>query len=258
MRRRTTAFMLLMLLTCGILDAWAYPSGITGVTRKTGGSGCANCHSGSSIDGLVTISGPTSLKVGQTGTYTLTISSGTLIGCDIAASSGTLAKVSSSLQTMNGEVTHSQKMSGTSVQFTWTPSETGTQTLYATGAKTSKSGGWGHAGDFSVAVTPSGLSGIDDRESPAAFSLAQNYPNPFNPSTTIRFTLPRSSEVTLTVMNLIGEQIATLASRRMEQGTHALQWDASGIPSGVYLYRLEARQDGGQPLVQTRKLLLLK
>lgn len=255
MRRRATAFTLLVLCALG---AWAYPTGITGVTRKTGGSGCAPCHSGSSVDGVVTISGPATLKVGQTGTYTLTISSGTLIGCDIAASSGTLTKISTALRLANGELTHSQKMTGSSVQFTWTPSATGAQTLYATGAKNSKSGGWGHASDLTVTVTPDGLSGVEEIQSPAAFSLDQNFPNPFNPSTTIRFTLPQAADVTLTVMNLIGERIATLVSRPMEQGAHAILWDASGLPSGVYLYRMEARQGSAQAFVQTRKLLLLK
>lgn len=258
MHRRATIFVLLTLLVLCAMGAWAYPTGITGVTRKTGSSGCAPCHSGSSIDGVVTISGPATLKVGQTGTYSLTISSGTLIGCNIAASSGTLARVSTALQMMSGELTHSQKMNGTSVQFTWTPSATGAQVLYAVGARTSKSGGWGHAGDFNVNVTPDGLAGVENNHSPAAYSLEQNFPNPFNPSTIIRFTLPQAAEVTITVMNLIGEKVTTLVSRSMEQGTHAVQWNASGLPSGMYLYRLEARQGAGQLFVETRKLLLLK
>ena len=258
MRLTTTVFTLLIMLVICTTAAWSYPAGITGVTRKSGGSGCAGCHNGSSIDGIVTISGPTTLKVGQTGTYTLTISSGTLIGCDIAASSGTVDKVSSALKVMNGEVTQSQKMSGTSVQFTWTPSVTGAQTLYATGAKNSKGGGWGHANDFSVTVSPAGTAGVDDEGTPMAFSLEQNFPNPFNPTTTIQFTLPRASDVSLTIMNVIGEEVATLASRQMEQGTHAITWDASGFPSGMYLYRLEARREGGQMSMETRKLLLVK
>jgi hypothetical protein len=258
MRQSSTTVMLLVLLVGWTMTLWGYPGGVSGLTRKSGGAGCAGCHSGSSIDGIVTISGPTTLKVGQAGTYTLTISSGTLIGCDIAASSGTLAKISSGLQLMSGEVTHSKKLTGTSIQFTWTPSVTGSEVLYATGAKNSKAGGWGHASDFSVIVTPAGLSGVEQEETPMAFSLDQNFPNPFNPATTIRFSLPRASDVTLTVLNLIGEKVATLVSRRMEQGTFALKWDASGLPSGVYLYRLEARQGGGQTFVQTRKLLLVK
>ncbi|MBP1648999.1 MAG: Por secretion system C-terminal sorting protein [Bacteroidetes bacterium] len=258
---KKTISALLGLLVCSTIVAWAYPSGITGVTRKSGGSGCAGCHSGASIDGLVTISGPTSLKVGQAGTYTLTIGSGTLIGCDIAASSGTLAKISTALRLADGELTQSQGLTGTSVQFTWTPSVAGAEMLYATGARDSKKGGWGHSADFGVIVTPAGLSGIDQEETPATFSLDQNFPNPFNPSTTIQFSLPRSAQVSLTVVNLIGEKVATLVSRRIEQGTHAIQWNASGIPSGMYFYRLEARHDAespGQAFIQVRKLLLLK
>ncbi len=261
MSRKDTISALLGLLVCSTIVVWAYPSGITAVTRKSGGSGCAGCHSGTSIDGLVTISGPTSLKVGQAGTYTLTISGGTLIGCDIAASSGTLAKITPALKVVDGELTQSRAMTGTSVQFTWTPSVAGAEMLYATGARDSKKGGWGHGANFGVTVTPAGLSGIDQGEAPAAFSLDQNFPNPFNPSTTIRFSLPRSAEVSLTIVNLVGEKMATLVSRRMEQGTHAIQWNASGIPSGIYLYRLEARQNAesaGQAFVQVRKLLVLK
>ena len=261
MHRRFMVAAPLMLLMVATLTAWTYPAGITGVTHKSGGSGCSGCHSGLSIGGLVTISGPTALKVGQAGTYTLTIGSGTLIGCDIAASSGTLAKVSSLLQLLNGELTHSQKMSGTSVQFTWTPTAAGTQTLYAAGARTSKSGGWGHATDFSVAVTDGGLAGVDQQQTPLAYALDQNFPNPFNPSTTIRFTIPQSADVTLTVMNVIGNKIATLVTGRVERGTHSLVWDASGIPSGMYFYRLEAREGGeggGHVFTQTRKLLLLR
>lgn len=260
MRPKFTVLMLFMLTAACTATGWAYPGGITGVTRKTGGSGCAGCHSGSSVNGLVTISGPTTLKVGQTGTYTLTISSGTLIGCDIAVSSGTPAEVSSNLKLDQGEITHSRKLSGTSVQFTWTPSATGAATIYATGAKNSKSGGWGHASDFSVTVEPAGTTAIEPQAKPTTFSLDQNYPNPFNPSTTIRFSLPAAAHVSLTVVNLLGEEVATLVARGMEAGTHLVQWDASGIPSGIYFYRLEAKPgvDGQGAFIETRRLVLLK
>jgi hypothetical protein len=259
MRGRDTLFMMIVLMASCTMAAWSYPGGITGTTRKTGGGGCAGCHSGTSIAGLVSISGPTTLKVGQTGTYTMTISSGILIGVDIAASTGTLARVSQAIGLSSGELIHTSKMNTTSVQFTWKPSATGSETIYAVGAKDSKKGGWGHAADFNVTVTPAGTTGIEDGSAPMAFALNHNYPNPFNPSTTIRFSLPQSSDVTLSVMNLIGEKVATLVSKRMEQGNHQVHWDASGIPSGMYFYTLEARQSGdGQPFVQTRKLVLVK
>jgi hypothetical protein len=85
------------------------------------------------------------------------------------------------------------------------------------------------------------------------FRLASNYPNPANPGTTIRFTIPRSSHVTLDIYNLLGEKIASLLSTRLNAGTHSARWDASGVPSGVYFYRMEA-----DDFVQTKRLVVVK
>jgi photosystem II stability/assembly factor-like uncharacterized protein len=85
------------------------------------------------------------------------------------------------------------------------------------------------------------------------FDLTQNYPNPFNPSTTIRYGLPQRSHVLLTVFNTLGQQVATLVQQEEEAGYHDVRFDASGLSSGVYFYRLTAGS-----FVQTRKLLLLK
>lgn len=82
-----------------------------------------------------------------------------------------------------------------------------------------------------TSVAESGLS----RE----YSLAQNYPNPFNPATTIEFELGRPDRVRLRVFDVLGREIATLAEGPMEAGRHRVRFDASGLPSGVYLYRLE-------------------
>lgn len=103
------------------------------------------------------------------------------------------------------------------------------------------------------------LTGRDDA-SPAAFALAQNYPNPFNPVTTIEFSLPAQSIVTLKVYNVLGQEVATLLNRQqLDQGRQAVDFNANAIPSGVYFYSL-TMQDGrnGLSARQTRKMVVLK
>lgn len=107
-----------------------------------------------------------------------------------------------------------------------------------------------------VITTVSGTVSIDDgnmSEIPAELRLDQNYPNPFNPTTSIRFALPSESNVNLGIFNLLGQQVASIVSDRMAAGVHVVNFDASTLSSGVYVYRLEA--DG---LVLTRKMTLIK
>jgi len=75
---------------------------------------------------------------------------------------------------------------------------------------------------------------------PDQFSLNQNYPNPFNPSTSISFTLPEVSQVRLTVFDVTGREVAVLVNGMRNAGTHSVTFDASGLASGIYLYKLEA------------------
>jgi hypothetical protein len=70
------------------------------------------------------------------------------------------------------------------------------------------------------------------------FSLRQNYPNPFNPATTIEFTVPAPTSVTLKIYDMLGRELATLVSGRRQPGRYSVVWDATGVPSGVYLARL--------------------
>ncbi|MFH1162184.1 MAG: T9SS type A sorting domain-containing protein [Candidatus Jorgensenbacteria bacterium] len=105
------------------------------------------------------------------------------------------------------------------------------------------------------------LTGVETPEETTlltGFVLSQNYPNPFNPSTTIEFALPKSSLVTLKVMNLMGQEVAVLVSSELSAGTHRIEWNPSAssgqvLPSGIYFARLEANG-----FVATRKMLLLK
>jgi len=91
-------------------------------------------------------------------------------------------------------------------------------------------------------------------EIPANYSLSQNYPNPFNPSTTIRFALPKTSNVTLKVYNMSGQEVSTLLSNSTVQaGTSEFKFDASKLSSGVYFYSLTAGN-----FRETKKMVLIK
>ena len=96
-----------------------------------------------------------------------------------------------------------------------------------------------------------GFAGLGDL--PDEFTLNQNYPNPFNPTTVISYELPQSANVRLEVYDMAGRQVATLVSGQVAAGRHTVNFDASRLSSGVYLYRLQAGSS-----VQTRKLTILK
>jgi len=87
-----------------------------------------------------------------------------------------------------------------------------------------------------------GIVGVESisNEIPAEFSLYQNYPNPFNPGTSIQFSIPQTSYVTLKVVNTLGERVEVLASEELSAGTYNYSWDASNLTSGIYFYKLQA------------------
>jgi hypothetical protein len=90
-------------------------------------------------------------------------------------------------------------------------------------------------------------------ELPEQVVLAQNYPNPFNPSTTIKYELPKASQVILSVFDMLGRQVSVLVNERRDAGVHEVKFDGSNLASGVYFYRLQAGD-----FVQSKKLMLLK
>lgn len=99
------------------------------------------------------------------------------------------------------------------------------------------------------------LTGVDDKQTsmPEHYQLHQNFPNPFNPTTTIHFSVPATQIVTLKVFDLLGNEIATLVNEKKSPGNYAAEFDGKSLASGIYLYRLEAKDFSG-----TKKLLLLK
>ena len=88
---------------------------------------------------------------------------------------------------------------------------------------------------------------------PEVYSLEQNYPNPFNPSTTIKFSIPEQTNVTLKIFNSIGQEVASLVNGEMAAGNHSVDFNASKLSSGVYFYRIDSPS-----FTSTKKMILIK
>lgn len=114
----------------------------------------------------------------------------------------------------------------------------------------------GHSGPLRWDSSSVTISATDVGENPLSltvFKLYDNYPNPFNPSTTIRFSLPQRSEIELVVYDALGNQIETLLTGDHEAGTYEVDFDATGLSSGIYFYQIRSAS-----FTETRKLVLMK
>lgn len=99
---------------------------------------------------------------------------------------------------------------------------------------------------------PVSIDGFAD-EIPSTFGLRQNYPNPFNPTTSISYDLPTSAFVTVEVYNMLGQMVTRLVNQEQGAGVHTVSFDATGLSSGIYIYRLSAGN-----FTTTRKMMLVK
>ncbi len=123
------------------------------------------------------------------------------------------------------------------------------QEVYATAT-----GPDGSTSEFSAGfVVVSGVATEETDEVPAKFALEQNYPNPFNPSTTITYAVPQASAVRLEVFDMLGRLVAVLVDEKKAAGVHKVTFDAAGLSSGAYLYKMT-----GDGFSQTRTLILVK
>jgi hypothetical protein len=238
-------------------------TGKAGRTRKTSTSGC-NCHGSAASGVIVTITGPDTVYVNQSASFTLTISGGPASGsgCDIAAKTGSLSPVSTTLKINGTELTHNSNIAMTSgsvtFQFSYLYAAGPTiDTLYATGLSSNSNNGssgdqWNWAANKRVVVlTPTSVT--DEKNIPNDFILDQNYPNPFNPVTNIKFSIASDGFVSLKVFNLNGQEVATLVNERKSPGEYSSTWNASSLPSGVYIYQYKAGN-----FKAVKKMLLLK
>jgi len=110
-----------------------------------------------------------------------------------------------------------------------------------------------------VEVDVTVLVGIETEEAvPTDFNLSQNYPNPFNPSTTIKFGIPTSADVQIILYNLLGQELFTIVDNNYSAGNHFVNFDASELTSGIYIYTIIAKGNKDKDFVQSKKMILLK
>jgi len=100
---------------------------------------------------------------------------------------------------------------------------------------------------------------IDADFTPKEYTLYQNYPNPFNPITTIKYSLPFESNVRIAVYNVLGELVDVLVDELKQVGFHDLNWNASNLSSGIYIYRIDTKSVAGdQRFSSVKKMILMK
>lgn len=262
--------MLLLLVTILISagsNIFARPDGVSGYTLKSGNSGCGTCH-GTHGDPnnlvKVEISGPATLKTGETGNYKVKISGGTgqKVGVNIASSDGKLVNADNNLKTMNGELTHSSAKKFSSGSYTFSfkytaPNTPGTQTLYGTGLSSKPQ--WNFAQNFDIQVEDITADINNNNIILENYSLSQNFPNPFNPASKISYSLPKESNVKLIIYNSLGEVIQELVNGTKPSGTYEATFDATHYSSGTYFYSLEAVSlDGEENYKLVKKMSLIK
>jgi hypothetical protein len=121
---------------------------------------------------------------------------------------------------------------------------------------------YGGAGAWSAAqlFTTGTVLDVEEVEGvPTTFEMYQNYPNPFNPSTIIRYDVPANADVKIVIYDILGREVNTLVNGVQVAGRYSITWNASGLATGVYIYRMEGRPaDGAKAFTSVKKLLLMK
>ena len=269
-----------------------HDDGIVGLTKKPliappfARHGCF-CHNDSaSSDVRVWITGPETLTVENEALYNINVArdSGIAAGFDVAAYYGDIGVFDSTdtqlmrIDKFNPvdslELTHTDpKPAGDHDTISWSfyyraPSIAGvTDTIYANGNSVNLNldpdgDYWNYAPNFLVHILSP--THVAETQTVRSFHLMQNYPNPFNPSTQIRFEVPFSGWVNITVYDMSGRTVQELVNEHFDGGSHEAEFVAKGarvLASGVYFYRISLQSPGTaheSPLVETRKMLLLK
>lgn len=251
----------------GILfsNLYSYSTGITGKTYRTGGEGCS-CHNSVPTTSVeVRFLNADSVGKGQTKTITIKIQGGSAVagGFNVAVLNGVLnVGTDAGVQKIGNELTHTAKRLFSGGEVTWTfnytaPNTIGYDTLYAVGNSVNNNGQntgdtWNFLIRFPVKIyNPAAIRNTN--EFVQGFDLKQNYPNPFNPTTNIKFAIPKNGFVSLKVFDITGREVSTLINENMKSGAYVVDFNASELSSGVYIYKLVTNE-----FTSTKKMTLVK
>ena len=287
LRKFTISILAIGFISILYINLTAFPDGISGTTKRPGSDiqppGCI-CHNESvpSPEVHVLIDGPNTVRAADTATYKIKITGGpdSSGGCNIATYFGKLATSSSETflylretvyyantadSIRANELTHNapKPAANDTISFTFryiapnTPNTT--DTIYANGNSvvvdhSTKDDRWYFANNKVISITTTGIN--DPSSVVRNFTLEQNYPNPFNPTTNIKFSLDKSSLVTLKVFDVNGKEISSLINNKnYGAGNYSVNFDAAkfNLNSGVYFYKLEANG-----LSEIKKMMLIK
>ena len=251
----------------GILftNLYSSSSGVTGLTYKTGGQGCS-CHGPSPTPSVeVRFLNADSVGKGQTKTITIKIQGGSAVagGFNVAVLNGVLNVGSDAgVKKIGNELTHTAKRTFSGNEVTWTfnytaPNTAGWDTLYAVGNSVNNNGNnsgdtWNFLTRFPVKIfNPTSIKTTN--EVVQGYELKQNYPNPFNPTTNIKFSTLKDGFVSLKVYDLTGKEVSNLVSKNLKSGAYVVDYNASELSSGVYIYKLITND-----FTSTKKMTLIK
>ena len=276
--KRLFVFLLAILfITLMVTKIFSFSTGYIGVTNKGGeGIGCI-CHGTNMPTPSVSVffEGPDSVAIGQTMQYKVKIAHGPAVtgGFDAAVYAGRLDTLSSETEiwrdTTTGDLTHRHPKAFVNDTVYWSfkytaPSAPQVDTLYAVGNSTnndnsSSNDQWNFSPNFIIHVyNPTAIT--NQNTIAQNFRLFQNYPNPFNPSTSIKYTIPSSGNVTLEIFDVTGKILYSDNMGYQSAGTHKFDFNGSNFASGIYFYELKYSEGNQQPVTfrETKKMILTK
>jgi len=255
----------------------SYEHGIIDMTLLDGGLGCI-CHGSSDSTVQVWVEGPDTLFINDSAYYKIMMTGGPSVkgGFDLAVRFGVLDSVDTLTHILLDELTHTSPKQFANATVLWdfiyiAPDSLVTDTIYSVANSVNDNNEptgdkWNFGENFPVTIIANPVF-VDEENILIDFELSQNYPNPFNPSTKIKFTIPtsplnpspyqgegnRERFITLIVYDVLGNEVATLVNDILPVGEYEVDFNATGLTSGVYFYRLQSGS-----FTEIRKMLLMK